>query len=54
MQNSQRIINEVKLTDKTDQHEPIVWIYRWRERGQLRCKPSTALRELTDQYYFEN
>lgn len=50
-----QITDEVRsLKEKLD-FLPITWIWKWTDKqGNKKWKPSTALKELTDFYFFEN
>lgn len=56
MKKPQKLINEVKVKMEhiTFQLEPITWVFKWNENGQIRVQYSSALQELTDLYYFFN
>lgn len=51
-----KIIEKVRPPKQPDDPFPLIhWVYRWKDKnGKFNCKPSTALLELTEYFYFEN
>ena len=56
MNKPHRIISEINLPDnKADSFPLIRFMYKYKDKeGNTVCKPSTALWELVDKFYFEN